>query len=163
MDLQPGRDHRRGLAALYEITGDGGIWGGGRLIAAAVLGDLTPGGPPAEPGEAGAGRGGDQPQFKGIFVRFLHDFYPHSRQAAYGGFILANARSLWNHARNAPGQPSPPHLGPPHLGPPHFGLHWACPFDQPSPARQASALDALIAAAALAPARPPFDLPALPS
>ena len=148
-----------GLAALSEITGDRGYLTQGEQIAAATLRRLAPGGILAEPCESGAVCNEDQAQFKGIFIRYLYDFWLHSRQPAYRGFILANARSLWNHARNPPGPPGPPglphfglpHVGLPHLGLPHLGLHWAGPFDQPSPARQASALDALIAAAALAP------------
>jgi hypothetical protein len=62
---------------------------------------------------------------------------------------------VWDHARNAapqsaPLQSGPPPSAPPPSAPPEFGLHWAGPFDQATPARQTSALDALIAAAALA-------------
>ena len=81
----------------------------------------------------------DQAQFKGIFVRYLHDLWLHSRRPGYRGFILANANSVWDHARNPSAQ----------SGPPQFGLHWAGPFDQATPARQSSALDLLTAAAAL--------------
>jgi hypothetical protein len=59
----------------------------------------------------------------------------------YRGFILADANSIWDHARNAG----------PESGLPQFGLYWAGPFDQATPARQSSALDLLTAAAALAP------------
>ena len=60
---------------------------------------------------------------------------------ATAAFILANADSVWDHARNVDTQ----------SGLPQFGLHWAGPFDVPTPARQSSALDLLTAAAALAP------------
>ncbi len=123
-----------GLAALSEITGDRGYLTQGEQIAAATLRGLAPGGILAEPCESGAACNEDQAQFKGIFVRYLYDFWRHDRQPAYRGFILANADSVWNHGRNAASQ---------------FGLHWAGPFDQATPARQGSALDALIAAAAL--------------
>lgn len=53
--------------------------------------------------------------------------------AAHRAFILANAGSLWDCGRNAAGE---------------FGLRWAGPFDRGDAARQSSALDALIAAAA---------------
>ena len=128
-----------GLAALFEITGDRACLTQGESIAHATLSTLTvPGsGILAEPCEsASAGCNGDQAQFKGIFVRYLYDFWRQDRQPAYRAFILANAQSLWNHDRNAATQ---------------FGLHWSGPFDQPDPARQTSALDTLIAAAALAP------------
>jgi predicted alpha-1,6-mannanase (GH76 family) len=137
-----------GLAALSEITGDRGYLTQGEAIAAAALRGLAPGGILTEPCETGAVCNEDQAQFKGIFVRYLYDFWLRSRQPAYRGFILANANSVWDHARNAG-----PHPGQPHPGPvaPQFGLHWAGPFDQATPARQSSALDLLTAAAALAP------------
>ena len=125
-----------GLAALSEITGDRGYLTQGEAIAAAAIRGLAPGGILAEPCESGALCNEDQAQFKGIFVRYLYDFWRHSRQPGYRGFILANANSVWTHNRNAAGQ---------------FGLHWAGPFDFPTPARQSSALDLLTAAAALAP------------
>jgi len=155
-----------GLAALSEITGDRGYLTQGEQIAAATLRRLAPGGILAEPCESGAVCDEGQAQFKGIFVRYLYDFWLRSRQPGYRGFILANARSLWNHARNAPGPAAAPSSappssaapqygplpsGPPASAPPHFGLHWAGPFDQATPARQSSALDLLTAAAALAP------------
>ena len=68
-------------------------------------------------------------------VRYLYDFWLQSRQPAYRAFILANAHSIWNKDKNAADQ---------------FGLRWAGPFDRADAARQSSALDALIAAAALA-------------
>ncbi|MBV9465297.1 MAG: hypothetical protein JO169_04205, partial [Solirubrobacterales bacterium] len=88
-----------------------------------------------------AGCNGDQAQFKGIFVRYLYDFWLRSRQPAYRAFILANAASLCTRAQN-PAAPA---------GAAQFGLRWSGPFDRPAPARPTSALDALIAAAALSP------------
>ena len=130
-----------GLAALSEITGDRGYLTQGEAIAAAAIRGLAPGGILAEPCESGAVCNEDQAQFKGIFVRYLYDFWRHSRQPGYRGFILANANSVWDHARDVGTQ----------SGLPQFGLHWAGPFDVPTPARQSSALDLLTAAAALAP------------
>ena len=103
-----------------------------------MLGKLTtrrPGGPAGiltEPCEAaGGGCDGDQVQFKGIFMRYLCDFYLQSHLITYRTFILANANSMWAHARNASSQ---------------FGLRWTGPFDQADAGRQSSALDALNAA-----------------
>jgi len=130
-----------GLAALYEITGDRGYLEQGESIADAALAQLasppsaSPPGILTEPGEATAPLNGDQTQFKGIFVRHLCDLYRQSHRPAYRAFILANARSLWDNARNADDQ---------------FGLRWGGPFDQADASRQSSALDALNAAAALA-------------
>jgi hypothetical protein len=136
------------VAALSEITGDRGYLTQGEAIAAAALRGLAPGGILTEPCETGAVCNEDQAQFKGIFVRYLYDFWLRSRQPAYRGFILANANSVWDHARNAGPHPGQPHSGP---VPPQFGLYWSGPFDQATPARQSSALDLLTAAAALAP------------
>jgi len=130
-----------GLAAMYQITGDRAYLTQGEAIAQATLGTLTAAGILAEPCEtAGKPCDEDQAQFKGIFVRYLYDFWLQDRQFLladqqpdYRAFILANATSIWNH-RNASGQ---------------FGLRWAAPCDHPTPARQSSALDTLIAAAAL--------------
>jgi len=131
-----------GLAALYEITGDRAYLQRGESIADAALRELTspasarPAGILTEPGElATARRDRDRPQFKGIFVRHLYDFYRQSRRPAYGAFILANARSLWDNAQN-PGH--------------EFGLLWTGPFDRADAGRQSSALDALNAAVAVA-------------
>jgi predicted alpha-1,6-mannanase (GH76 family) len=124
-----------GLAALFEITGDPGYLARGDAIAGPAIGRLAPYGILAEPCEASAaGCDEDQVQFKGIFVRYLYDFWRQSRDPAYRAFILANAGSLWARSQNAAGQ---------------FGLRWAGPFDRAGAARQSSALDALIAAAAL--------------
>jgi predicted alpha-1,6-mannanase (GH76 family) len=84
---------------------------------------------------AGARRRGDGSQFKGIFVRNLHDFVRHSGRPAYRDFILANAESIWQNGRNSRNQ---------------FGMRWTGPFDTADASRQSSALDALVAAAALA-------------
>jgi predicted alpha-1,6-mannanase (GH76 family) len=124
-----------GLGALFDITGDRGYLEQGEKIADAALSQLcTPRGILAEPCEAAGGCNGDQTQFKGIFVRYLYDFWRRGRQHAYRAFILANADSLWQHNKNAADQ---------------FGLRWTGPFDRADASRQSSALDALNAAAAL--------------
>ena len=131
-----------GLAALAEITGDRAYLRQGESIANAALSKLVtpasahPPGILAEPCERGSGGcDGDQVQFKGIFVRYLYDFWSQSRQPAYRTFILANARSVWDNNKNADHQ---------------FGLRWTGPFDQADAARQSSALEGLSAALALA-------------
>jgi predicted alpha-1,6-mannanase (GH76 family) len=130
-----------GLAALHEISGDRGYLEQGESIADAALAQLasppwaSPPGILAEPGEAGLAAKGDHTQFKGIFVRNLGDFCRSSPRPGYRSFILANARSIWDNARNADNQ---------------FGQRWGGPFDQADASRQSSALDALNAAVALA-------------
>ena len=140
LDLQPGRDPRRARRAVRDHRRSR-LPAAGRVIANAALSKLAtpasahPPGILAEPCEpAAAGCNGDQAQFKGIFVRYLYDFWLQSRQPAYRAFILANARSVWDNSKNAADQ---------------FGLRWAGPFDRADAARQSSALDVLIAAAAL--------------
>jgi predicted alpha-1,6-mannanase (GH76 family) len=129
-----------GLGALFEITGDHAYLEQGESIADAAISKLAT--PPsasvpgilAEPCEAAATCDGDQVQFKGIFVRFLYDFWLRSRQPAYRAFILSNARSLWDNCKNANHE---------------FGVRWTGPFDHADAARQSSALDGLNAAVAL--------------
>ena len=123
-----------GLAALYQSTGDQAYLRQGEVIADATLRTLTnPAGILTEPCEA-SGCNSDQTQFKGIFVRNLHEFAVHSGKPAYQAFIVANADSVWDNARNPADQ---------------FGLRWAGPFDQADASRQSSAVEVLTAAAAL--------------
>ncbi len=131
-----------GLAALHELTGDAAYLRQGEAIADAALAALTTPAPAGghgvllEPREYTTARGdSDRPQFKGIFVRNLFDFYGQSPRPAYREFICDNARSIWVNDRNSSNQ---------------FGLHWAGPFDHADAGRQSSALDALIAAVPLA-------------
>ena len=123
-----------GLAGLYQITGDRAYLREGEIIADAALNGLTdPAGILTEPCEP-FGCDGDQTQFKGIFVRYLHEFCQHTDKPAYRAFILANADSVWDNARNAADQ---------------FGLRWAGPFDAADASRQSSAVEVLTAAAGL--------------
>jgi predicted alpha-1,6-mannanase (GH76 family) len=132
-----------GLAALFEITGDQAYLQQGETIANAALSQLvTPAsatvpGILVEPCETTAlGCNADQVQFKGIFIRYLYDFWLQSRQPAYSAFIRSNAQCLWEHGKNTGNQ---------------FGMRWTGPFDRADPARQSSALDGLNAAVALSP------------
>jgi predicted alpha-1,6-mannanase (GH76 family) len=122
-----------GLAALHEITGDGGYLEHAAAIAAAALRDLTvPPGVLAEPGEAHTAPGDlDRPQFKGIFMRNLYELHGRQPRPEYRDFIVANAASLWRYATNRRHQ---------------VGLAWAGPFDRADAVRQSSAVDALNAA-----------------
>jgi predicted alpha-1,6-mannanase (GH76 family) len=122
-----------GLAALHELTGDQGYLRHGEVIADAALRGLTDArGILADPCEP-SGCDGDQTQFKGIFARNLHEFSRHRGKAAYRAFIVANADSVLATASPAG----------------EFGLRWAGPFDKADASRQASALEVVIAAAAV--------------
>jgi predicted alpha-1,6-mannanase (GH76 family) len=125
-----------GLAALHDITGDRDYLRHGEFIADAALSRLTgAGGILTEPCElAAAGCDADGTQFKGIFARYLHEFYLRSGRPAEREFLLANADSVWDNGRNSADQ---------------FGLRWGGPFDQADASRQSSAVEVLIAAAAL--------------
>jgi predicted alpha-1,6-mannanase (GH76 family) len=129
-----------GLAALYEITADQAYLQQGETIANAVLSQLVTPATATVPGilvepceTASLGCNSDQVQFKGIFMRYLYDFWLQSRQPAYNAFILSNATSLWNNSKNASNE---------------FGMRWTGPFDQADAGRQSSALDGLNAAVA---------------
>ena len=124
-----------GLAALYDLTGDQAYLRQGEVIADAALRSLVDqAGILAEPGEAKVTGGDrDMPQFKGIFVRYLHDFSRHRRKPEYGAFFRTNADSVLARAGNQAGQ---------------FGLRWAGQFDKADASRQASAVEVLTAAAA---------------
>jgi predicted alpha-1,6-mannanase (GH76 family) len=133
-----------GLAALYRMTDDVAYLRKGESIADAATTTLTdPPGILAEPDERTGSRGapldGDQTQFKGIFVRYLHEFSTApalsvGKAAEYRAFLLANADSVWTNARDERDQ---------------LGAHWGGPFDTADASRQSSALEALTAAAAL--------------
>lgn len=79
--------------------------------------------------------GGDAPQFKGIFVRNLMVLNAAAPNPRYQALIDVNADSIWHRDQ-----------GPHH----QFGALWQGPFDSGDATRQTSALDALVAAAALA-------------
>jgi predicted alpha-1,6-mannanase (GH76 family) len=124
-----------GLAALFDITGDREYLTHGEFIADATLsrlanaqGILTE---PCEPTSCNS----DQSQFKGIFARHLYEFYRRSRKRQYRDFLLVNADSIWDNNRNERDQ---------------FGLRWGGPFDSADASRQSSALQVLVAAAAIA-------------
>jgi predicted alpha-1,6-mannanase (GH76 family) len=134
-----------GLGALSEITGDRAYLEQAEIIASVALRTLstTPSTGPqsgqailTESCEAGfGGCSSDQVQFKGIFMRNLLDLWRRTGQPNYQAFILANAGSVWDNNKNAANQ---------------FGACWTGPFDRADAGRQSSALDSLIAAAALA-------------
>src|ERR1019366_10485121 len=76
--------------------------------------------------------GGDGPQFKGIFLRYLAYLYDVPRKPAYYTFLYKNAHAVWFNDRNVFSQ---------------LGLHWDGPWDSADASRQSSAL---IPASALA-------------
>jgi predicted alpha-1,6-mannanase (GH76 family) len=77
--------------------------------------------------------GGDAPQFKGIFLRNLMSLYIAAPAAQFKSFADTNADRLWTHDNSDN----------------RFGALWQGPVDSSDATRQTSALDALIAAAAM--------------
>ena len=118
-------------AAMHTITGSPGFLSTGSAVARATMSSLTsPEGILTEPGTPS----GDTTQFKGIFLRNLRAFADAADLPGYRDFVLANAASAWDRARDDAD---------------HIGYRWQGPFDQADAARQTSALDLLTAAASL--------------
>lgn len=124
-----------GLVELYQQDQDPSLLETAQTIALAAINGLTDtNGILHDRCEPNCG--GDGVQFKGIFLRnvmALNDAFP---DAQYASFIDANGQSIWNNDRGSDYQ---------------FGLVWSGPFDVANAATQSSALDALIAAAAITP------------
>jgi len=78
--------------------------------------------------------GADGVQFKGIFVRNLVQLANHDPNPDYRTFVLTNADSIWQHARGPRDE---------------LGEVWSGPPGDANAATQSSAMDAIIAAAAL--------------
>jgi hypothetical protein len=113
------------LTDLYKVTGRSTYLNQALLIASAATTYLVDGnGVLVEPCEPGCG-GGDTPQFKGIFVRYLAYLYDVMRSPAYYTFLYKNAHAVWFNDRNDFTQ---------------LGLRWDGPFDTNDAARQSSAL-----------------------
>jgi predicted alpha-1,6-mannanase (GH76 family) len=121
-----------GLTEMYRITRDRTYLKRAQAIADAALRALSNSkGTLAEPCESNSDCGGDGPQFKGIFVRYLGELYGETRKPAYRDFILRNADSIWANDRDESDR---------------FGLRWAGPFDRADASRQSSAMDVFNAA-----------------
>ncbi len=116
-----------GLVDLYKVTGDPSYLNQATAIANAATTSsslVDANGILHEPCESG-GCGGDGPQFKGIFIRYLAYLYDVTRNPAYYTFLFKNAHSVWFSDRNTFNQ---------------LGLIWSGQFDTPDAARQSSAL-----------------------
>lgn len=122
-----------GLVELSKATGDPSLLTQAQTIANAVLAPgsplLTSDGILVDHGV----NGNDAPQFKGVFVRNLMALYAAAPNASYKTFAQANAASIWNRDDTWY----------------RFGALWQGPVDSTDAIRQSSALDALVAAAAM--------------
>ncbi len=122
-----------GLVELSQAISDPTLLTRAQSIANAVLspgsGLLTTNGILVDHGVSG----GDAPQFKGVFLRNLMVLYAAAPSAQFRSFAYANADSIWANDNSAT----------------RFGALWQGPVDSTDATRQTSALDALVAAAAI--------------
>lgn len=115
-----------GLTDLYKVTGNVTYLGQANSIATAAISSSTlvdANGILREPCEPNCG--GDGPQFKGIFIRYLAYLYDVTRLTSYYNFLYKNAHAVWFNDRDDFG---------------HLGLEWDGPFDSADGSRQSSAL-----------------------
>ncbi|HEV2644788.1 MAG TPA: glycoside hydrolase family 76 protein [Acidobacteriaceae bacterium] len=133
-----------GLVELHKANHDASLLTQANEIAQATIANLTDTNGVLRDGcenqqrrnnQAGPHCGGDATQFKGVFVRNLRMLAaadPHGSQ--YNGFIQKNADSIWSQT-----------------GPDSYqlGEGWAAPFGGVNASTQSSALDVLVAAAAI--------------
>jgi predicted alpha-1,6-mannanase (GH76 family) len=120
-----------GLVELSKADNDPSLLPEAQAIAGAAIANLSKNGILIEPGSLS---GGDAPQFKGVFLRNLMEFYAAAPSTQLKAFADANAASI---VANDQGPNT------------EFGGLWQGPFDSADATRQTSALDALIAAAAM--------------
>lgn len=120
-----------GLVELYQADKDPALLPQAEAIANAAIANLAKNGILTEPGTLS---GGDSPQFKGVFMRNLMALYLAAPNAQYKTFADANAASIVASDQGPTAE---------------LGAYWQGPFDSADATRQTSALDAIIAAAAM--------------
>ncbi|MDR5725832.1 MAG: glycoside hydrolase family 76 protein [Terriglobia bacterium] len=119
-----------GLVELAKADQDPTLLPQAESIANAAIANLTVNGILVDPSVSG----GDTPQFKGVFVRNLMALYAAAPNPQFKTFVDSNANSIWTNDQGPKYQ---------------FGALWQGPFDSADATRQTSALDALVAAAAM--------------
>jgi predicted alpha-1,6-mannanase (GH76 family) len=116
------------LADFYRATGDTNFLAQANAIAGAAIHTLVDDrGILQDRCEKTGCRGGDAPQFKGIFIRNLKRLNDASPQQDFADFLLRNAHATWlnRDSNNC------------------FGLRWSGPFDRADACRQSSAMAAI--------------------
>lgn len=121
-----------GLVELYKATSNATYLVEAQIIASAAINLLSVNGTLVEGCEPNCGTDGNQ--FKGIFMRNLMELQNVAPKDSYKAFIMHNADSIWNNDNNAT----------------QFGVAWAGPYTTADAGSQSSALDALVAAIAVA-------------
>lgn len=119
------------LVELFHADNDPSLLPQAEAIANAAIANLAQNGILTDPGSMS---GDDAPQFKGILLRNLMALYVADPDPRYQAFADANAKSIVASDQG-------PNC--------EFGALWQGPFDSADATRQTSALDALIAAAAM--------------
>jgi predicted alpha-1,6-mannanase (GH76 family) len=126
-----------GLAYLSQITKNDSLITVANKIADAVYDSslvYTRGGVLKEPCEGNSDCGGDGPQFKGIFIRYLGILAKQlsgDQKTKYTTWVNANADSIWNKDRTSDNE---------------CGLKWVGPVGTATATTQTSALDCFNAA-----------------
>ncbi|KAK3196530.1 hypothetical protein K4F52_000412 [Lecanicillium sp. MT-2017a] len=128
-----------GLTDLYHATGNGEYLRRAATIANAAIGRLSDSNGvlvEANRCEFDSSRcGHDGQQFKGIFIRNLRYLHATAPNDDYKNFILRNANSIWGKDRDSSNK---------------LGVSWGGPYYGATGMTQSSALDALVAAVAVA-------------
>ncbi|KAI1405284.1 glycoside hydrolase family 76 protein [Hypoxylon fuscum] len=122
-----------GLVELSTATGDKSLLTQAQTIASAAITKLSKDGILFEGCEPDCGSDGSQ--FKGIFMRNLHYLQKAAPMEAVKNFLLTNADTIWAKNRNNQNQ---------------LGGTWEGPYTNATAGTQSSALDVLVAAAAVA-------------
>ena len=124
-----------GLADFAKVTDNQTVLDLAQKIASAATTKLVDqNGILRDDGESASSENQDQPQFKGIFVRYLAYFYQAKPTPAFRQFILHNLKSVWQSNRSAEGW---------------YGYLWNGPFDKKDSARHTAAVDLINAAIAV--------------
>lgn len=119
-----------GLVDLYKSTSNVTYLNQATAIADAVVIYLVDPstGVLREPCETGGCGGGDVPQFKGIFIRYLAYLYDVTRKQNYYNLLYKSGHAVWTSDRNSLNQ---------------LGLKWYGPVDSVDASRQSSAMTAV--------------------
>ncbi|KAI0014449.1 glycoside hydrolase family 76 protein [Xylariaceae sp. FL0662B] len=123
-----------GLVELYKATGNRALLDQATTIATAAISKLSKDGILFEGCEPNCGSDGSQ--FKGIFMRNLGYLQRAAPMDAIKNFLLTNADTIWAKNRNQDNN--------------ELGGTWNGPFTDATAGTQSSALDVLVAAAAVA-------------
>ncbi|KAI1430574.1 glycoside hydrolase family 76 protein [Xylaria sp. CBS 124048] len=121
------------LVELAEATADVSFIDKASCIASSAIAHLNKNGILQDGCEPNCGA--DGVQFKGVFMRNLRSLQQVAPRDEFRDFLITNADSIWTHDRNADNE---------------LGATWNGPYARANAGTQSSALDALVAALAVA-------------